>query len=321
MTPQGSFKKRGNAAMSVFDHICLHPGSTRAETAESVGLSVTSVGLAVDYLIDEGYVSARPGRSGGGRPAEELFPYRNYVFLADVREGSVRAFCLDLAGNVLFFEERAVCSPADGTDTLRDLVRRVGDSVPSDEGGYFAVAFLSSALSPVDPDAVRYAKTRLSPRFSVTYDPDLLSASVTVFKVGSRDAVLFCSVKREGVTASYCRRRGGEVVFGEFTKLTSTYGTGFGRVFTACRNVKEAAEALADALLNTVSVLSPDAVVVEISDGRFPDKFGNYLGGALSKNRSRAPDVVTYFRDEVSLRAYALSLIRRKPFEKEGKET
>lgn len=309
-----------NTRFSVYDHICLFPGSTRSSVASGVGLSLTSVGIAVDRLIDDGLVFASAGTSGGGRPAEVLFPLRNRVFLAIVKEASARAFCLDLSGKELFFDERMTDSPADRVDALCELIRSAEASVPRDEGGYFAAVFLSPSSIPVDRDVKLFAKTQFSPLFTRTVDSDLLSAEVSASNVPSGNRALYCSVSRDGVTASFCKAVGGKTVFGPFAKVTSSYGVGFSRAFTACRNEKEAGEALSDALLNTVAIASPDTIIVELSGGGFDGKIGDHLKTALGKRLTNPPKVITIFRDEDGIKNRALSLLRRIPFLKEGKE-
>ena len=310
-------RKRGNAAFSVFDHICLHPGATRADAAAETGLSVTSVGTAVDLLIDEGLVYAFSGESSGGRPAEALFPSRSSVALFDVRERNARVLILDLSGNISFFEERPVGSRADVTDAVRDLVCRAADSQACGEDGLFAAAFASAVSRPVDRDAVLYARSRLSPLFVRSFDPDLLSARAASFEFQFDDAV-FCSVSRDGAAASYLKKKDGDISFGDFSELISSYGTGFGRTFAACRDEKEAGETLADALFNTLAIVSPDLLLFEISGGAFSEKLGDRVRRALSGKLPRVPEIKTLFRNEERLRSEMLSLLRRSPFEKEG---
>ena len=142
MTLSGKRIARGNAAFSVFERICITPGSTRAKVASEVGLSIASVGNAVDRLIDEGLVSAYQGKSLGGRPAEILFPSRRSVFITDVRGENARAFCLDQTCGVLFFDERSFCSCADTADALRDLIGRFAESPEFSRDELFAVRYV-----------------------------------------------------------------------------------------------------------------------------------------------------------------------------------
>ena len=317
MTLSDNGGKRGCTAFSVFDLLCLNPGSTRADLAAKTGLSVTAVGIAVDRLIDDGLVYAFSGESSGGRPAEVLFPSRNTVILIDVRERSVRALLLDHIGKISFFEEREAGSPVERNDAARDLIGRAADALPPGEDGLFAVSFTSPASCAVDPDVLLYAKSRLSPLFLRSFDPDLLSAAATLSKVTFGDA-LFCSVRRDGVTASYCRRNRDGMLLGNFCAVVSSYGTGFGRTFTACRDEKEAAEALSDALSNSLSIISPDLLLFEISGGCFDEKFGDRVRRALTGKLPRMPEIKTFIRDEERMRSELLSLLRRIPFEKEG---
>ncbi len=319
MTLSNKGKKRGNSVFTVFDILCKNPGSTRADLASEAGLSVTAVGVAVDCLIDDGLVYAFPGVSRGGRPAEVLFPSRNSVSLIDVRERSVRVLLLDLLGNISFFEERETGSPVERNDAARELIGRVAETLPPGEDGLFAVSFISPASCPIDPDVMLYAKKLLSPLFVKTFDPDLLSAAATLSKVKFDDA-LFCSVRRDGVSVSFCRKNHSGIRLGSFSTPVSSYGTGFGRTFASCRDEKEAAEALSDALFNTLAIISPDLLLFEISGGCFDEKFGDRVRRAITGKLPRVPDVKTIFRDEKRLLSEMLYLLRRTPFEKEGTE-
>ena len=297
--------------------ICLNPGSTRSEISAKADLSITSVGIAVDRLIDDGLVSAFPGRSVGGRPAETLYPAKNSVFLADVRDQKVRAFCLDLSGKKLLFEEMAVDFVTDHTKALCELTVRASRIFPCEDGGIFSAGFLSSRVSPIDPDSVRYVRSRLSPLFIRTYDTDRLSAEITVSKIRFPERAVYLSVSRDRVTAALCTMRDGNPVLSDLTNLVSAYGSSFGRVFAACRHEKEAGEAVCDALLNTVGIILPDLIAIEISGIGFDEKLGKHIKTAFTKMTRHIPEIKTYYRDEERLTAYALSLLRRVPFEKE----
>ncbi len=316
MTYPDNAKKRGNSAFLVFDHICLHPGETRSDVSLKVGLSVTAVGSAVDSLIDEGLLSAFPGPSKGGRPAELLYPSYDTVLLADVRRDGAGVFITDLTGSVAFSEQRFTDSSSDPNDVVRYLIGSAADSPQLNSDGLFAVAFLSDAGSPIDPDVFQYARSRLSPLFMRKYDADLLSVEVTLSKNSFDGDVLFCSVSPEGVNSSCVKRMNGKTVFGDSIELISSHGTGFGRVFRACRDAKEAGEELADALLNSVAIMSPDAVLLEISGIGFDEKLGGHVKGVFEKKLTNAPAVKTFFRDENGLRSALLSRLRRSPFER-----
>ncbi len=319
MTASARGRKRGNSDSCVFDLICSEPGITRAEIAAGSGFSVTAVGHSVDRLIDEGLISAQPGTSRGGRPAEALFPSANSVVLVDLRGRSARVFLLDLKGAVLFFDERTYGSTAERTDSVRDLIGRSADALKGKDGDLFAVAFVTESSVSADPDTLLYAKARLSPRISKSFVLDRISAEATLSKVPFDGGGVFCSVSRYGVKVSYCRKQSGKVRLGGFSPLTSSYGTGFGRVFSVCRDEKEAGKELAGALLNSVAILSPDVIVIEISDCVFDEKLGDHIKKSLSVKLPRVPGIKTFFRDEERLRLLVLSRLKRSPFEKEGR--
>ncbi|MBR3423036.1 MAG: hypothetical protein IKG80_00935 [Clostridia bacterium] len=181
----------------------------------------------------------------------------------------------------------------------------------------FAFSVLSSSSLRADPDVLHLAKKRLSPFFIKTFDSDLLSAEAEASDLFFENA-LFCSVCRDGVTVSRCKRQNGKTVFGGFSNLISVYGTGFGRVFAACRDEKEAGEELARALQNSVMILSPDSILIEIKGFEFDEKLGSHIKKALSPNIA-VPEIRTFFRDDKRLRSLVLSRLRRLPFKKEGK--
>jgi predicted NBD/HSP70 family sugar kinase len=91
--------------MSLVRHLCVHPGRSRAELAQEVGLTKSTVSLLVRELIDEGWLLEREVVATGElgrRPTPLLIDGRRQLLVgADVGVAGVRVVATSLTGEVL----------------------------------------------------------------------------------------------------------------------------------------------------------------------------------------------------------------------------
>jgi predicted NBD/HSP70 family sugar kinase len=91
--------------MALVRHLCAHPGLSRADLANAVGLTKSTVSLLVRELLDEGWLVEREVVATGdlGRRPTPLFidPSRLLLLGAEVGIESVRVVATSLTGEVL----------------------------------------------------------------------------------------------------------------------------------------------------------------------------------------------------------------------------
>jgi len=101
--------------MALVRHLCAHPGRSRADLAETAGLTKSTVSLLVRELITEGWLVERAVVATGdlGRRPTPLFidPTRLLLLGAEVGVESVRVVATSLTGEVL---ARVVAEPGPG---------------------------------------------------------------------------------------------------------------------------------------------------------------------------------------------------------------
>lgn len=96
---------KGINRMALVRHLCTSPGLSRADLAQAVGLTKSTVSLLVRELIDEGWLAEREVVATGdlGRRPTPLFidPTRLLLLGAEIGIESVRVVATSLTGEVL----------------------------------------------------------------------------------------------------------------------------------------------------------------------------------------------------------------------------
>ena len=313
-----SVPRRGGAVFSAFELVCSRPGITRREASEALSLSITTVSSAADALIDAGLVAARPGVSTGGRRPETLFPASRPILTIDLSADRARAYLSDLSGNESsFFVESSIPSPGDASAAVRALAERASNERASvGDVSFSAVAVLLPTPDPAriaDPGAafrdgeMKAAIREAAGRCPVFFlNRDAVAASAAMRKSGVRGSVFFCTAGPDGIAAAVSRNRS----LGTVSRLRAPSSGDAARALLSCRDGKEAGRLIAGTIRNAVAALSPGAVLIELSDGRFGDEVGRTVRQELGIRPE--PDVFLVFRDPPEVRKTALGVIRRK---------
>jgi DNA-binding Lrp family transcriptional regulator len=125
--------------MALVCHLCSHPGLSRADLAEALGLTKSTVSLLVRELVEQGWIVEREMVVTGslGRRPTPLYinPERLVLLGADVGIENIRVVATSLTGRILASTVTEYVNTADSKECIAVLAQgflRVSKLVKND---------------------------------------------------------------------------------------------------------------------------------------------------------------------------------------------
>lgn len=145
---------------AVFYAVAEGKCATRTEISEYTGISVVTVGKAVEEFLDRGvFIQRASQKKTVGRHANRVVLNKTKQFaVIDISNKNFRATCFDLAFNVTYRHRYEYLDDFDYADNLRAFLNRVkAYMISKEQNSYFANYFIVPGIYDKQNDKVIYS--------------------------------------------------------------------------------------------------------------------------------------------------------------------
>ena len=305
-------------ARSVLQTISFHELTSRAEVAAETGLSLMTVGKVVDLLLDADIlVQQKEERISAGRRAGLLSLNRQrYCMVLDLSESAFRRNIIDITlsstdistfkydrnfyyDQNLYLFLKQTKEYLDEHPELDDNFG-VGITIP---GIYIADEdrITRSKIPELDHIPIKATAERIlgRPVSLIMKNVEAAAISNVTNYIDYRDRVIIYMFMGESVDGAVCR-------YGEITKGAHSFECDFGRMILrygepledrirACTNDYMMADELSSAVYNIITILDPDAFIIESDLPREPGIFLDAIKESLTDMFKLPPERMPHF--------------------------